>query len=88
MLSQAPTFISTFAAISLLGAFLKFPIYAHGQTCQSPTYTLSENIKGAGFFDAFDFQNIPDPTGGRVYVASAQITFLQVANLKGLQKLR
>lgn len=32
-------------------------------------YSLTENIVGYGFYDSFNFEAIPDPTNGRVYVA-------------------
>ncbi|KAJ7205621.1 concanavalin A-like lectin/glucanase domain-containing protein, partial [Mycena haematopus] len=32
------------------------------------TYSRSAHIVGRGFYDAFDFQDIPDPTHGRVSV--------------------
>nr|GAT48619.1 laminarinase [Mycena chlorophos] len=36
------------------------------------TYSLSSNIVGQGFYDAFNFEAIPDPTAGRVnYVDQA-----------------
>ncbi|KAJ6588043.1 glycoside hydrolase family 16 protein [Mycena capillaripes] len=44
-------------------------------------YGMSENIVGAGFYDAFNFETMPDPTNGRVnYVdqttaVSANLTF-------------
>lgn len=33
------------------------------------TYSLSDEIIGAGFYDKFNFEAIPDPTHGRVYVS-------------------
>jgi hypothetical protein len=32
----------------------------------SATYHLSDNIVGSAFYNAFSFQNIADPTHGRV----------------------
>ncbi|RXW14480.1 hypothetical protein EST38_g11373 [Candolleomyces aberdarensis] len=38
----------------------------------SKIYKVSQDVKGAGFFDAFDFEAIQDPTNGRVnYVDGA-----------------
>ncbi|KAF7314551.1 Glycoside hydrolase family 16 protein [Mycena kentingensis (nom. inval.)] len=45
-------------------------------------YSQTQNIVGSGFYDAFDFQAIPDPTAGRVnYVdrATAESTNLTFA---------
>lgn len=32
------------------------------------TYSISNSVVGTGFYDAFSFQNIADPTNGIVYV--------------------
>ena len=33
------------------------------------TFFLSDNIVGADFYQQFDWESIPDPTNGRVYVS-------------------
>jgi hypothetical protein len=40
-----------------------------GSTLAGGIYSLTENIVGDGFYDSFNFEAIPDPTNGRVYVA-------------------
>ena len=37
-----------------------------GFTLAGKTYVLSDRIVGKGFYDAFNFEAIPDPTDGRV----------------------
>jgi hypothetical protein len=37
------------------------------------TYTLSDNIVGNAFYDAFNWEAISDPTHGRVYVCFTSI---------------
>lgn len=38
------------------------------------SYGLTDNIVGSGFYSAFSFQNIADPTHGRVWVAYCPIS--------------
>jgi hypothetical protein len=39
-----------------------------GSALAGAVYTLTEDIVGDGFYDSFNFEAIPDPTLGRVYV--------------------
>lgn len=39
-------------------------------------YTLDECVRGEGFYDSFNFENITDPTHGRVYVYPACARFV------------
>lgn len=40
-------------------------------------YQNTENIVGAGFYNSFNFEAIPDPTSGRVRVATALLISLR-----------
>jgi len=42
-----------------------------GSALAGDIYTLTDDIRGECFYDAFNFEAIPDPTLGRVYVHSA-----------------
>ncbi|KAG2153377.1 glycoside hydrolase family 16 protein [Suillus clintonianus] len=41
-----------------------------GSALASAIYTLSESVRGEGFYDSFNFENITDPTHGRVTYVS------------------
>ncbi|KAL0949940.1 hypothetical protein HGRIS_009965 [Hohenbuehelia grisea] len=61
--------VSTVLRASLLTAST---LFALAPSAQGASYSLSDNVVGAGFFDAFNFQAIGDPTHGRVnYVDQA-----------------
>lgn len=47
---------------------LPLAIVAMAAQALGNSYTRSSSISGSGFYDAFAFQNITDPTSGRVYV--------------------
>lgn len=46
-----------------------------GSALAGAVYTLSDNIVGEGFYSSFNFEAIPDPTDGRVYVYPARNLF-------------
>lgn len=35
------------------------------------TYTIADSVAGSEFLNFFDFEVIPDPAGGRVYVTGS-----------------
>lgn len=46
-----------------------------GSALAGAVYTLNDNIVGEGFYSSFNFEAIPDPTDGRVYVYPARNLF-------------
>lgn len=72
MQRQASSFMRIIATISLLTFFLaSLPVSNAAATPKA--YKVSQDIKGAGFYDAFEFENIDDPTHGRVYVSQSAL---------------
>lgn len=47
-----------------------------GSALAGAIYTLDECVRGEGFYDSFNFENITDPTHGRVYVRPACTQFV------------
>ncbi|KAJ2916096.1 hypothetical protein MD484_g4333, partial [Candolleomyces efflorescens] len=58
------SYVSTLLWTTAL-AFHSVPVGATGNS-----YNLVDRIVGEDFYEAFDWQDIPDPTHGRVYVVS------------------
>ncbi|KAF5335745.1 hypothetical protein D9611_009644 [Ephemerocybe angulata] len=58
--------VFTSFVLSLLTLFTFQAIPSTHALCTPKTYKMADDIKGAGFFDAFDFEAIDDPTHGRV----------------------
>jgi len=59
---------STFMRFSLAGSALALASLAK-PAFTGATYSLSDEIIGKGFYDKFNFEAIPDPSHGRVYVS-------------------
>lgn len=52
-------------------------------------YNLNNNITGSGFYDAFVFEAIADPTHGRVYASSApQLSSSLMGIMSGTMSIR
>lgn len=45
------------------------------------TYSLVDNIVGGDFYNSFEWQNIYDPTNGRVYVLHFIFVFISVTSI-------
>ncbi|EAU81590.1 glycosyl hydrolase family 16 [Coprinopsis cinerea okayama7 len=66
MASRVPlSFIQTFALLTLFAASFRFAL-AENDGHKGNVYFMSDNIQGAGFYNAFEWENIADPTHGRV----------------------
>jgi hypothetical protein len=62
MLSQLAFFVRLVAFLTLLNSFFSF-----ADAAATPlAYKISQDVKGEGFLDAFNFESISDPTHGRV----------------------
>jgi hypothetical protein len=51
-----------------------------GSALAGAVYTLNDSIIGEGFYNSFNFEAIPDPTDGRVYVYPARTLLCSLFN--------
>lgn len=65
--------------LNIIGISFTFASLA-GTALAGAVYTLDDNIVGEGFYSSFNFEAIPDPTNGRVYVHPARNLFCFLVN--------
>lgn len=60
-------FVFIIMRVSLLSGGLAFALLIH-RAISGDVYQVCDTIIGNDFYEAFEFEAIPDPTHGRVYV--------------------
>ena len=61
--------------LSIFSAAIVF-YFSYVDQAMAGSYALSDSIVGPGFFEAFSFQTIKDPTNGTVFVFRCVVVFL------------